>query len=48
MSVIDELPYVIVTIIMLAASLALSDPGLGLAPALKREPVTHYSLQSCP
>jgi hypothetical protein len=27
MSVLDELPYAIITIIMLAASLALSDPG---------------------
>jgi hypothetical protein len=48
MSVLDELPYAIITIIMLAASLALSDPGSGLAPALKGEPVHHYSLHSCP
>jgi hypothetical protein len=46
MSVVEQLSYAVITIVMLAASLALSDPGHGLA-ALKREPVHHYSLQSC-
>jgi hypothetical protein len=46
MSVLEQLLFAVVGVTILAASLALSDPHLGLVA--KRDPaVSTYSLQSC-
>jgi hypothetical protein len=48
MSFVEELVYAFIALMMLAASLALSDPQHGLAGALKRgPPAAGYVLQSC-
>jgi hypothetical protein len=48
MSLIEQCVYAFIAAMMLAASLALSDPQYGLAGAFKRAPATEYVLQSCP
>ena len=48
MSAFEQILFAMVAILMLAGSLAFSDPDGGLAAALKREPPSHhYVLQSC-
>jgi hypothetical protein len=48
MSLAEQCVHAFIAAVMLAASLALSDPQLGLAGAFKRSPVNEYVLQSCP
>ena len=47
MSLIEQCVYAFIAAMMLAASLALSQPQFGLAGAFKRAPVSEYVLQSC-
>jgi hypothetical protein len=48
MSSFEQFLFAALAVLMLTGSLALSDPGLGLAAALKREGAGHhYVLQSC-
>jgi hypothetical protein len=48
MSVVEQFIYAFIAVMMLAASLALSDPQHGLAGVLKRgSPPAAYVLQSC-
>ncbi len=46
MSVVEQLVFAILGVTILAASLALSDPHLRIALALRDEPA-RYTLQSC-
>jgi hypothetical protein len=48
MSLVEQCVYAFIAAMMLAASLALSDPQYGLAGAFKRTSAGEYILQSCP
>jgi hypothetical protein len=48
MSFVEQCVYAFIAAMMLAASLALSDPQHGLAGAFKRNSANEYMLQSCP
>jgi hypothetical protein len=48
MSLIEQCVYAFIAAMMLAASLALSDPQHGLAGLVKRPSANEYVLQSCP
>jgi hypothetical protein len=47
MSVLEQLLFAVLGVTILAASLALSDPNVQVALALRNEPATQYTLQSC-
>jgi len=48
MSVLEQLLFAVLGVTILTASLALSDPQIGIALALRTEPASQYTLQSCP